>query len=46
MAHCAPYWLFRVDLIATVCINEGPTCECRDVLEVAIVDYGGADCVP
>ena len=30
-----------VGLIATVCGSEGPTGTCREVLEVAVCDYGG-----
>ena len=30
-----------VGLIATVCGKEGPTGVCREVLEVAVTDYGG-----
>jgi hypothetical protein len=30
-----------VGLIAIVCNNEGPTAKCREVLEVAVCDFGG-----
>jgi hypothetical protein len=30
-----------VGLIATVCGPDGPSLVCREVLEVAVVDYGG-----